>query len=280
MKFGDYECSSVELGNFVLDGGAMFGVVPKRLWEKKIPADANNLIPMKARSLLITGNGKNILVDTGPGIKLPEKMKKIYGIDESSTDVNAALSKQGLTSNDITDVIITHLHFDHTGGSTIIKSGKLAPAFPNAKYYIQRSQYEAAINPGPGDTSSYAKDDFMPLEESGVLTMLEGPCILFPGIEIIVTNGHTPGQQHPLVKGKESSLFFCADLIPTSAHIPPPWHMAYDNYPLTIMKEKESILSEALKENWIVFFEHDPVTAASRLKGEKNNIVLDKEVII
>jgi glyoxylase-like metal-dependent hydrolase (beta-lactamase superfamily II) len=280
VKFGNYECSSVELGDFVLDGGAMFGVVPKTLWEKKIPADENNLIPMKARSLLIRGNGKNILVDTGPGKKLPEKMKKIYGISDNSTDVNSALLKQGLTSNDITDVIITHLHFDHTGGSTAIKSGRIIPAFPNARYYIQKSQFEAAMNPGPGDTSSYTKDDFLPLEESGVLTMLDGPGILFPGIEIIVTAGHTPGQQHPIVKGEKASLFFCADLVPTSAHIPLAWHMAYDNYPLTIMREKETLLLKSLKENWIAFFEHDPVIAAASLKYDKKNIVIDKAVSI
>ncbi len=165
MKFGDYECTAIELGNFFLDGGAMFGVVPKILWEKKIPADDNNLIPMKARSLLIRGNGRNILVDTGPGRKLSEKMKKIYGIDDDSTDADGALSKHGITSNDITDVIITHLHFDHVGGSTIIRAGNLAPAFTNAKYYIQKTQLEAAIDSGSGDASSYTREDFLPLRK-------------------------------------------------------------------------------------------------------------------
>jgi glyoxylase-like metal-dependent hydrolase (beta-lactamase superfamily II) len=280
MKFGDYECSSVDLGDFVLDGGAMFGVVPKTLWEKKIPADSGNLIPMKARSLLIRGNGRNILVDTGPGGKLSDKMKKIYGINQNSTDINSILSKYGLTSNDITDVIITHLHFDHTGGSTELKSGRILPAFPEARYFIQKEQFEAAINPGPGDTSSYTKDDFLPLEKSGVLTILDGPDTLFPGIELIITHGHTPAQQHPLVKGKEASLFFCADLVPTSAHIPLAWHMAYDNYPLTIMKEKEALLGKAAKENWILLFEHDPFIAAATLIYDKKNIVLDSTISI
>ena len=179
MKFGDYECSSVELGDFLLDGGAMFGVVPKMLWEKKIPADDNNLIPMKARSLLIRGNGRNILVDAGPGSKLSVKMKKIYGIDDHSINADASLAKHGLTCDDITDVIITHLHFDHAGGSTIIREGKPVPAFPNAKYYIQKTQFEAAVNPGPGEASSFTRDDFMPLEESGVLKVLDGPCAAF-----------------------------------------------------------------------------------------------------
>lgn len=280
MKFGDYECTAIELGNFFLDGGAMFGVVPKILWEKKIPADDNNLIPMKARSLLIRGNGRNILVDTGPGRKLSEKMKKIYGIDDDSTDADGALSKHGITSNDITDVIITHLHFDHVGGSTIIRAGNLAPAFTNAKYYIQKTQLEAAIDSGSGDASSYTREDFLPLEKSGVLTKLDGPGILFPGIEMLITNGHTPGQQHPLIKGESASLFFCADLIPTSAHIPASWHMAYDNYPLIIMKEKEELISIATEENWVLFFEHDPYITAATIRQGRRSMEPDKVIAL
>lgn len=276
MKFGAYECAALELGSFFLDGGAMFGVVPKILWEKKIPSDYNNFIPMQARSLLIRGNGRNMLVDTGPGRKLSEKMKKQYRIDNLSTDVNVSLSKHGLTCDDITDVIITHLHFDHAGGSTIIENGKAIPAFPNAKYYIQKEQFETAINPGPGETSSYTKEDFVPLKESGVLEMFTGSSLFSEGIEIIVTDGHTKGQQHPLIKGESASLFFCADLIPTSAHIPVSWRAAYDNYPLTIMKEKEELLSRALKENWILFFEHDPYIAAATIRHGRRNMEPDK----
>jgi glyoxylase-like metal-dependent hydrolase (beta-lactamase superfamily II) len=276
MKFGGYECDSIEFGNFFLDGGAMFGVVPKILWERKIQADEKNFIPMKARSLLIRGNGKNILVDTGPGRKLSEKMKKQYGIDDFSTDANEALSKYGLSCDDITDIIITHLHFDHAGGSTIIENGNAVPAFKNAKYYLQKSQFEAAINPGPGETSNYAKEDFMPLEESGVLKMLSGGPMFSEGIEIIVTNGHTTGQQHTLITGESASLFFCADLIPTSAHILLSWRAAYDNYPLTIMKEKEEILSRAIKDNWILFFEHDPFIAAATIRQGSKSMEVDK----
>lgn len=280
MKFGDYDCVSIELGDFFLDGGAMFGVVPKMLWEKKLPADANNLIPMKARSLLIRGNGRNILVDAGPGNKLSPKMKKIYGIDDHSVNTEASLSKHELTVSDITDVIITHLHFDHAGGSTVMREGKPAPAFPNAKYYIQKTQFETAVNPGPGEASSFTGDDFLPLKEAGVLKLLDGSCELFSGIEILVTDGHTKGQQHTLLKGKEASLFFCADLIPTSAHIPLSWRAAYDNYPLTIMKEKEEYLSRALKENWILLFQHDPFTAAAFVKQDKKSIVIYEVVIL
>lgn len=278
MKFGNYECTVIELGDFLLDGGAMFGIVPKMLWEKKIIADSNNLIPMKARSLLIRGNGRNILVDAGPGSKLSAKMKKIYGIDDHSVNAVASLSKHGLTINDITDVIITHLHFDHAGGSTIIKEKKPVPAFPNAIYHLQKTQFEAAVNPGPGEASSFTGDDFIPLKESGVLNLLDGPCELLRGIEILITDGHTKGQQHPLVKGNEKSLFFCADLIPTSAHIPLSWRMAYDNHPLTIIKEKGEILSRATDENWILFFEHDPFTTAAYVRLDNKSFVIGKTV--
>ena len=258
----------------------MFGVVPKVLWEKKIAADNNNLIQLKTRSLLIKGEGRTILVDTGLGNKFSEKLKKIYKIDESSTDIDLALAKYELSRSDITDVIITHLHFDHTGGSTFIKEGKSVPAFPNATYYIQRDQWESAIKPNAKDAASYMKEDFMPLEEYGILKLVDGRKELFEGIYIFVTQGHTLGQQHPLVKGKRKSLFFCADLIPTSAHLPYPWHMAYDNYPVTLVGEKEKILNRALKEKWILFFEHDYNIAAASIKQGKKNIEIDENINI
>lgn len=280
MRFGDYECFSVETGKFVIDGGAMFGVVPKILWERKIPGDEKNLIPMQARSLLIQGKGKNILVDTGIGNKLSEKLKKIYKVDLDSTNIDTSLSKLGLTRNDITDVIITHLHFDHAEGSTSIMDGKAVPTFQNATYYIQKKQWEIANNPSVRDRASYMKENFMPLEEAGVLKLIDGPQEIFEGIDIIVTNGHTPGQQHPLIKGKTKPLFFCADLIPTSAHLPIPWSMAYDNFPMTLIDEKEKLLSRALKENLILFFEHDPYIAAASIKQGEKNIEIDSVVSI
>jgi len=271
---------NVILLKFSLDGGPMFGLVPKVLWEKKIPADNNNLIQLVTRSLLIQGEGRTILVDTGLGNKFSEKLKKIYKIDESSTDIDSALAKHGLTCSDITDVIITHLHFDHTGGSTSIKEGKTVPTFSNATYYLQKEHWQAAIKPNFRDAASYIKENFMPLEEHGVLKLIEGQKELFKGIDIIVTQGHAYGQQHPLVKGKTNSLFFCADLIPSSAHLPYPWNMAYDNYPVTIVSEKETILNRALKEKWILFFEHDPDIVAASIKQGEKNIEIDEKIDI
>lgn len=280
MKFGDYECFSVEMGRFFLDGGAMFGIVPRVLWERKIPANEKNLIPMHARSLLIQGKEKNILIDTGLGSKSSEKMIKIYGIDEDSTDIDKSLSKYGLTRHDITDVIITHLHFDHTGGSTCIKNNRTVPTFQNATYYIQKKQWETANNPSVRDRASYMKENFMPLEEAGVLKLIDGPTEIFKGIDLIITGGHTPGQQHPLIKGETGCLFYCADFIPTSAHLPVPWNMAYDNYPMVLIEEKKKLLSRALKENWILFFEHDPDIAAASIRQGEKNIEINKIISI
>ena len=291
MKFGKYECLPIDLGLFYTDGGAMFGVVPKILWEKKIPPDELNRIPMRATSLLIKGKGRNILVDTGCGTKLSEKIKKIYGII-SCSDIDESLSKHGLTSNDITDVFITHLHFDHTGGTTHIKANQLVPSFPNAVYYIQKEQWEAAIHPNIKDKSSFINDNYLPLEQSGLLKLTNGPEKLFPGIETIVTHGHTPGQQHLLIKGdliqnqvknqiqNQESLFLCADLIPTAAHIPITWNMAYDLAPLTMMQEKAEFLKRAIKENWILFFGHDPFITAARIIEKNKKIILSESIII
>ncbi|MDA3898224.1 MAG: MBL fold metallo-hydrolase [Desulfobacteraceae bacterium] len=279
MRFGSYDCFTLEMDSFLLDGGAMFGVVPKNLWEKKIPADAMNRIPMQARSLIIRGNGKVILVDTGIGDKLSDKFKKIYDIQTSVSSMAARLEPFELTVEDITDVILTHLHFDHVGGSTAIVDGQVVATFPNAVYHVQAAQWELACNPSVRDRSSYIPDNFMPLLEQKVLNLVKGPAIdFFDGIDLIVTDGHTQGQHHPLIKGDTTSLFYCADLIPTSAHIPTAWHMGYDNYPLNLMDEKGVILSRAIEENWILCFEHDPVVAAASVREEKGRVVIDQVI--
>lgn len=265
MKIGPYELHSIETGEFALDGGAMFGIVPKVLWEKRIPSDLKNRISLHLRTLLISGNGKNILVDDGIGTKDDEKFSSIYRIDHSRFTLESSLLKCGLTCEEITDVILTHFHFDHAGGSTKFdKDGKIVPTFPNATYYIQRKNLEWAKDSSEKDQASFTKANFEPLIEAKKLKELDGPCELYPGIEIIVVEGHTKSQQLVKVSDGKTTLLYCGDLIPTSAHVPVPWIMGYDNHPITTLDEKKMILEKAVNEKWILFFEHCPIMAACR----------------
>lgn len=296
MRIGDYDCFDIVFERFFLDGGAMFGIIPKPLWEKMIPADEKNRIPMTSRSLLISGNGKNILVDAGIGDKLSDKLVKRYGITRagSAGDILGALpGGGGMRPEDITDVVLTHLHFDHTGGATRFNiDGNAVPAFPNAIYHVQKAQWEFALSPSLRDEGSYLLENFIPLENAGVLNLIDGPVAgLFPGIDILVSHGHTPGQQHVLVSGQVSGpvltpvliqgppLFFAADLVPTSAHIPLIWHMAYDNNPLDLILEKKAILARAAAEDWVVCFPHDPDNAATRVRTDVNGRIVVGETM-
>jgi len=265
MKIGPYNLHAIETGEFALDGGAMFGIIPKVLWEKKIPADEKNRITLRLRALLISGDGKNILVDDGIGTKDDDKFANIYKVDHSRFTLESSLSKYNLTCGDITDVILTHFHFDHAGGSTKLdKSGKIVPAFPNATYHIQRRNLEWAKDPSEKDHASFTRANFEPLIEAGILRELDGPCTLFPGIEIVVVEGHTEAQQLVKISDGKTTLLYCGDLIPTSAHVPTPWIMGYDNHPITTLSEKKNILEKAVSEKWILFFEHCPIMAACR----------------
>ncbi len=278
MKIGKYSCHPIDMGAFLLDGGAMFGVVPKVLWANKIPPDDNNRIPMRSRSLLLKGEKRNILIDTGCGNKLNDKLKGIYGINEIQPDVDGQLQDVGLNKNEITDIILTHLHFDHAGGATEYQNGSIVPSFKNATYYVHKDQWETALFPSERDTASYFPENYIPLKDTGVIKILEDGENPFEDIEFLVSNGHTKGQLLPLVTSSSTALFYCGDLIPTSAHIPVAWHMGYDNYPLTIIKEKKNILERAYNEKWNLFFEHDPVVSACTVKKNKKGIVLDKIV--
>ena len=196
MKIGDYEIHSIETGTFALDGGAMFSIVPKTIWNKKLHADENNRIDMALRCMLITGNSRNILVDTGIGSKFPKKYTEIYKIHQDKINISTSLKKHRLSVNDITDVILTHFHFDHAGGATCFSDGDLKPSFPNATYYIQKDNFELANNPSKKDMGSYRKENFEPLKESSKLEILKGECEIFPNISLFISNGHTIGLQH------------------------------------------------------------------------------------
>ena len=275
MEFGGYRCHAVEMCDFLLDGGAMFGVVPRPLWEKKIPPDTKNRIPLKARPLLLQGHGRNILVDTGCGTKFSDKELAIYGVSATRSP-DEALAEFGVSTADITDVILTHLHFDHAGGSTHLENGVAVPSFPKATYYTQKRQLNWAKNPTLRDKASFFTENWAPMEKSGQLSVLDGNELPLPGVELLFSDGHTCAQQLPLIRDGKQGLLYCGDLIPTSAHIPTPWHMGYDNQPLLIMSEKERTLKDALAGNWTLFFEHDPTVAAATLKEGRKGVELDR----
>ncbi len=278
MKIGNYEIFTVETGYVSLDGGAMFGVVPKVLWSKTNPADELNRIVLAMRVMVIKSDDRLILVDTGVGHKLNEKLSKIYNVDHKAHDLEKDLQAHGINVEDVTDVIITHLHFDHTGGATTIKDGQVQPTFPNAKYYIQGEQWYWANNPSEKDRASYMPENFKPIEEAGQLVQLDGPKELFPGIEVLVMFGHTHGMQLVKVSDGEQTLLYCADLMPTASHIPLPYIMAYDNNPLITLEEKKRLLPQAVEENWILVFEHDPFRAAGRVVKTDKGFSLGEEV--
>jgi len=258
VKVGPYEIHPIETGRFRLDGGAMFGIVPKPLWAKTNPPDDRNRILLAARAMLIVGNGRKILIDNGNGTKFTEKQVDIYDLDMSRYNLDASLAHYGLTVKDITDVVLTHLHFDHAGGSTYRENDTLFPTFPNAKYYVQKDHWYQATHPNEKDRGSFMPDDFLPLHAEGVLEFVDGEGELFPGIEVLVMNGHTTAQQLPKISDGETTLLYCCDLFPTASHIPLPYIMAYDLRPLTTLEEKRKILARAHEEQWLLFFEHDP----------------------
>ncbi|MBI4211422.1 MAG: MBL fold metallo-hydrolase [Deltaproteobacteria bacterium] len=262
MNIAGYEVHAIETGEFALDGGAMFGVVPKTLWDKRLPVDEKNRVSLNLRTLLLVGHGKRILVDTGIGTKWDPKLQSIYRIDHSKFSLATSLNKLGLTPEDITDVILTHLHFDHAGGATTRHGDEIVPTFPKATYYVQQKNLEWALRATEKDRASYLTENFEPLMTARKLTLLDGPSELFPGVELQIFHGHTAYQQLPKISDGPSTLFFCADEIPTSAHLAPPCILAYDNFPLTTLEEKKRLLEQATDQRWMLFFEHCPLMAA------------------
>ncbi|MBI2646210.1 MAG: MBL fold metallo-hydrolase [Deltaproteobacteria bacterium] len=278
-KVGPYTIRLLETGEFALDGGAMFGVVPKTLWEKTNPPDSTNRIDMALRVMLIQGSGKNILVDTGIGDKWDDKYKAIYRISHERYSLENALKSVGLKYSDITDIIISHLHFDHCGGCTYKEKDQLKLTFPSATHTVQKEQWAWANKPIEKDRASFLKENLEPLKQAK-LKLLDGEAEIYPGIRVLISHGHTRSQQVVKVTDGKQTLFYCADLIPTSSHIPIPYIMSYDNFPLIIMEEKKNILEQAVKENWILCFEHDPkVPAATVAKDPAKGRFSLKEVI-
>lgn len=272
LQLGPHRLDALETGTFALDGGAMFGIIPKPLWERQIPADERNRVHLALRCLLIRTGTRVVLVDAGIGDKWSPKEKNIYGV--ASGGVDGELARLGLTPGDVTDVILTHLHFDHVGGAVSRgPEGAELLAFPRAAYHVQRRNWEWAHHPPERERGSYRPENFRALAASGRLHLLEGESELFPGVSLMLSEGHTPGLQLVRVAAEEGWLTYCADLIPTSAHLKPAWNMSYDLYPLTVIEEKKMLVAEALEEDGILFFEHDPKIAACRVREEGGEIV-------
>jgi len=251
-------------GYLSLDGGAMFGVVPKVFWEKKIPPDARNRIQLAMNCLLVHAGGKRILVETGMGAKMSPKLREIYAIE--GPFLNNRLADHGLDPSEIDIVINTHLHFDHCGGNTRTEKDKIVAAYPNAKYVVQRGEFEHAKHPNERDRASYLTENYAPLEAKGKLALLEGDRAIAPGVELIRVPGHTANMQCVKLSGGGKTAFFLADIAPTTAHLPLAWIMGYDLYPVTTLESKKKWFPELVKEGWIALFCHDTKTQAAYLR--------------
>ena len=275
------ELHSIACGKFKLDGGAMFGVVPKSLWEKTNPADANNRIDMCSRSLLVEEGDRLILIDTGMGNKQNEKFFSHYD-RWGDENLDQSLLKKGFHRDDITDVFFTHLHFDHCGDAIKrSKSGILEPAFKNAVFWSHENHWQWATQPNPREKASFLPENILPIEESGQLQLLKGENFLLEktplNFDIILVNGHTEKQMLPLIKYKGKTLAFAADLVPTAGHLPIPYVMGYDTRPLITMEEKSHFLSLACEEDFLLFLEHDPYNEMISLKQTENGVRLSEK---
>ena len=263
---------SINTGHFKLDGGAMFGVVPKSIWNRLNPADENNMCSWAMRCLLIETTNRLILIDNGMGSKQDEKFFGYYYL-HGSDSLDKSLAAHGFSRNDITDVVLTHLHFDHCGGSIEkTAAGLYEPAFKNAHYHVHEDHWKWAIQPNAREKASFLKENILPIQESGQLNFIDEREPLVEGVSFLRVDGHTEAMLLPKVSMKGSTLLFMADLIPSVHHLPLPYVMSYDVRPLSTMNEKTAILNQAVKENWVLFFEHDPLIECARLELTERGI--------
>jgi len=267
------ELFSLHTGFFKLDGGAMFGVVPKSIWNKLNPADENNLCNWALRCLLIKDGKRLILVDNGLGDKQDEKFFSYYFL-HGSQSMDSLLAKHGFHRDDVTDVFLTHLHFDHCGGSIVRQNGKLVPAFRNAIYWSNEAHWQWAVHPNEREKASFLKENILPIQESGQLKWIpsEDGYAFTDSIKVRFVYGHTEAMMLPQISYKGRTLVYMADLLPSMAHIPIPYVMAYDMRPLNTIEEKKSFLTEAQQDNYILFFEHDPVNECCELDHTERGI--------
>jgi glyoxylase-like metal-dependent hydrolase (beta-lactamase superfamily II) len=273
MQLGDFELLPLSDGFFKLDGGAMFGVVPKPLWERRAPADERNRITLGLRPLLVQTSERRVLIDAGIGDKMTAKDADIYAIDRRQ-HLDQSLAAVGLTADDIDVVIASHLHFDHAGGFTVVQDGRLVPRFRRAIYIVRRAEWEDATHPHERNRASYLAENFVPLDEAGVVRFVEEDGEVLPGISVWRTGGHTMHHQLIKIESGGRTAVFTADLMPTTAHVDEPWIMGYDLYPMDTLMYKKRFLREAIDGEYVIFFEHDPKIAAGIIRQEGSRKVV------
>jgi glyoxylase-like metal-dependent hydrolase (beta-lactamase superfamily II) len=265
MQLGDFELTPLLDGYFRLDGGAMFGVVPKTLWQRRIPADERNRITMAMRPLLVRGE-RLMIIDAGCGDKMDARSADIYAFDRRE-NLDVTMARAGVRAEDIEIVLASHLHFDHAGGFTARDAtGLVRPRFPNARYLANAGEWEDATHPHERNRASYFAENYVPLREAGVLDLMEDDQVVAPGVRVRRTGGHTRFHQIIYLESGGKTAVFAADLLPTTAHVDVPWIMAYDLYPMETLEFKRAFVAEAIEREYIIFFEHDPVVAAGIIR--------------
>lgn len=276
LKLGDKEVYSIVENSFKIDGGAMFGVVPRVIWERLMVPDERNMITLDLNLLLVKSDGKNILIDTGMGNTLNEKQKKIYGVEKES-NLEKSLSDIGLATEDISFVILSHLHFDHAGGTVGFNSrGERVPRFPKAKYIIQSEEWKYALQPDERTRATYSVENFRVLEELGEINLVSGEKEIVPGIKVKLTGGHTKGQQVVFIQGGGETIVYPSDIIPTVSHLRVPYVAGVDIYPLEVMEVKRKLINECLQNNWMIAFDHEIGPKLCRLEKKNDKIEVKK----
>lgn len=280
MRLGPFTLTALNGGNFRLDGGAMYGVVPKVLWSKLVSCDEWNRVEYATTCLLVEGHGRKVLVETGNGDKFGARERELYGIRHDRS-VAHALAEVGVRPEAIDAVVFTHLHFDHAGGATRRTPSGIEPVFGRARHVVQMRELGDAVHPSERSRASYLGDDFLPLEAAGLLDVVDGEAEVIPGVRVLPTPGHTAGHQSILVEGDGERVLFLGDLAPTTAHVPLPWVAAYDLLPATTVETKRQVWARAVAEKWLVVFGHDPACQAATLAvDDKGRYLVERKITL